>query len=239
MAEKGPGRGKARRAAAPKRTALDRYPRVQMTTRAALRRWLSSHHADSPGAWVVTFKKDSCKPRIGNQEIGEEALCFGWVDSRVARLDDERSMLLITPRSPRSGWSRVNKERIARLIEAGSMAPAGLAAVELAKRTGAWSALDGVERLALPGDLVARFNRAPAEARPNFDAFPRSVKRAILEWIQGAKRAETRDRRIEETVTQAARNVRANQWRQQPAPPFRTKEVRKADGPADRREAVR
>lgn len=207
-----PGKGRGPAARAP--TALERYPRVQVTARASLRRWLASHHAGSPGAWVVTFKKGTGRPSVDAAAVGEEALCFGWVDSRVARLDEARSMLLITPRRPRSGWSRVNKERINRLTEAGLMAPAGLAAVELAKRTGTWSALDAVERLTVPDDLAARFGRAPAAARSNFDAFPRSAKRAILEWIQAAKKPETRARRVEETVAQAARNVRANQWRQ-------------------------
>ncbi len=123
-------------------------------------------------------------------------------------------MLLITPRRPRSGWSRVNKARVARLIAAGLMEPAGLAVIEAARRTGTWGALDAVERLEIPVDLSARFGRAPKAARANFDAFPRSVKRAILEWIQAARKAETRARRIEETVTLAARDVRANQWRQ-------------------------
>jgi uncharacterized protein YdeI (YjbR/CyaY-like superfamily) len=97
------------------------------------------------------------------------------------------------------------------------MAPAGIAAVEAAKRSGRWKALDEVEALAIPADLTSRFARAPKTALRNFDAFPRSVKRAILEWIQSARRPETRARRVEETVSKAARNLRANQWRQRSA----------------------
>jgi uncharacterized protein YdeI (YjbR/CyaY-like superfamily) len=196
-----------------KPTAADAYDRVQVTSRAALRRWLTAHHANSPGVWVVAFKKHTGKVHIGIGDIGEEALCFGWVDSKVGRVDEDRSMLLITPRKPKSSWSRVNKERIERLTAAGLMQPAGIAAVDRAKETGTWNALDDVERLALPEDLRRRFDEEAATARKNFEAFPRSAKRAILEWIQTAKKAETRAKRIEETVTQAAKGVRANQWR--------------------------
>jgi len=147
-------------------------------------------------------------------DLSEEALCFGWVDSLPRKLDAARSMLLVTPRKARSGWSRLNKERVERLLRAGRMAPAGIAAVEAARRGGTWNALDQVEALTIPDDLAVRLAHAPKAALQNFEAFPRSVKRAILEWIHGARRSETRTRRIEETVSQATRNRRANQWRQ-------------------------
>lgn len=119
---------------------------------------------------------------------------------------------LASNRTAPAPWTS-NKERIARLLAAGLMAPAGHAAVEAARRSGAWAALDAVVRLEIPEDLEARLARAAAAARANFDAFPRSAKRAILEWIRAAQKAETRAGRIAETVTQAARSVRANQWR--------------------------
>ncbi|MFM2153085.1 MAG: hypothetical protein RL199_1520 [Pseudomonadota bacterium] len=189
------------------------YPRVEVLSRAELRAWLASNHPTSRGAWVVTFKKHVGVRHVPAGAVSEEALCFGWVDSLPRLLDDNRTMLLVTPRKPKSAWSRVNKERVERLVAAGLMAPAGLAVVEAAKASGTWAALDAVESLALPDDLAERLERGPAEARTNFEAFPRSVKRGILEWIQTAKRAETRAARIEETVVLAARNVRANQWR--------------------------
>ncbi len=190
------------------------YPRIEVTSRDAWRVWLERHHATSSGVWAVSWKKGSGMPQVSMAELSEEALCFGWVDSLPRKLDARRSMLLVTPRKARSGWSRVNKERVERLLRAGRMAPAGIAVVEAARRSGTWNALDEVEALAIPDDLAARFARGPAVALRNFDAFPRSVKRAILEWIQSARRPETRARRVEETVSQAARNVRANQWRQ-------------------------
>ena len=118
----------------------------------------------------------------------------------------------MTPRKPKSGWSRPNKERIERLLAAGLMAPAGLAAVEAARASGTWTALDAVERLEEPAEL-ARALDADADARRHWDAFPRSAKRGILEWISNAKKPETRARRVAETARLAARDERANQWR--------------------------
>ena len=185
-----------------------------MRSRQELRAWLHEAHASSRGAWIVSWKKHVADKYVDAVAIGEEALCFGWIDSLPRTLDADRSMHLLTPRKPKSAWSRVNKERIARLAKAGLMTPAGVAVVEAAKASGTWELLDAVETLSLPDDLMARFERAPKVARANFEAFPRSVKRGILEWIQIAKKPETRAKRIEETVTKALKNVRANAWRQ-------------------------
>lgn len=121
-------------------------------------------------------------------------------------------MLWMSPRKPGTGWSRPNKERIERLTAAGLIAPAGLAKIEAARKDGSWEALDAVEALEIPPDLEKAF-AAYETAKPNFEAFPRSVKRAILEWISNAKKPETRAKRVEETARLAAENVRANQWR--------------------------
>lgn len=121
-------------------------------------------------------------------------------------------MLWLAPRQPGSGWSAVNKERVERLIAAGLMTPAGLAKIEAAKQDGSWNALDAIEALEIPPDLGAALESYPA-ARGYFEAFPRSVKRGILEWIANARRPETRARRIEETARLAQDNQRANQWR--------------------------
>jgi uncharacterized protein YdeI (YjbR/CyaY-like superfamily) len=199
--------------AAKKKPSLEELERVHPKSRKQWRTWLERNHLKSPGVWLVTYKKETGKPRIDYAEAVEELLCFGWVDSKASKLDDERSMLLCTPRKPKSAWSRPNKERVARLTAEGLMAPRGVELVELAKRTGTWDALNDVEALVEPEDLKARLDTSRA-ARTNWDAFPRSVKRGILEWILNAKRPETRQKRIEETVSQAAKNLRANQWRQ-------------------------
>jgi uncharacterized protein YdeI (YjbR/CyaY-like superfamily) len=122
-------------------------------------------------------------------------------------LDDERTMLWLSPRRPASGWSRPNKERIAGLEAAGRMAPAGARVVAEARASGAWSLLDEVEALIVPDDLATAFDRHPG-ARAHWDAFPRSTRRAMLEWISQAKRAETRQRRVAETAERSGRGER-------------------------------
>ena len=184
-------------------------------TRPDWRAWLEAHHSRDEGVWLIRYKKATGKPSVSYDEAVEEALCFGWVDSLPRKLDDERSMLYFAPRKPGSGWSRKNKERIARLTAAGLMRPAGQAKVEAAKADGSWAALDAIENLEVPDDLQAAFEAFPPSAE-HFAAFPRSVKRGILEWIASAKRAPTRAKRIDETARQAAENIRANQWPRAP-----------------------
>lgn len=193
-------------------TALPPPNSLTVTSRAAWRAWLAAHHTEPGGVWLVTFKKASGKPRPSYNDVVEEALCFGWVDSLGRKLDGERTMLYFAPRKAGSGWSRPNKERIERLVASGQMTAAGLEKVEAAKRDGSWTVLDAVERLELPPDLVTALDERPGAAA-NFAAFPRSAKRGILEWIANAKRPETRARRVSETATLAARNERANSWR--------------------------
>jgi uncharacterized protein YdeI (YjbR/CyaY-like superfamily) len=183
-------------------------------SRAAWRTWLAKNHTRAEGVWLISYKKATGKPRFEYDEAVEEALCFGWVDSKPGKIDDERSMLYFAPRKPGSAWARPNKERVERLIAAGQMMPAGLAKVEAAKADGTWTLLDGVEALEVPDDLAAALAALPP-ARTNWDAFPRSVKRGVLEWIIQAKRPETRAKRIHETATLAQENQRANQWRPQ------------------------
>lgn len=132
-------------------------------------------------------------PRVPYDDMVEEALCFGWVDSLARKLDEDRSMLLPAQRKPGSAWSRPNKERVARRVAGGAMTAAGLAKVDAAKADGTWTKLHAVEALTVPKDLAAAFRRH-AGAAANFAAFPRSAKR------------------VRETAELAARSVRANRW---------------------------
>lgn len=182
-------------------------------TRAAWRAWLKKHHTRAEGVWFISYKKATGKPRVEYEEAVEEALCFGWVDSKGVKLDDERSMLWFAPRKARSNWSKPNKDRVERLTAAGLMTAAGLAKVEAAKNNGRWTALDAVESLEIPADLATAL-ASRDKAAEHFAAFPRSVKRGILEWIANAKKPETRAKRVEETARLAALNKRANQWRE-------------------------
>jgi uncharacterized protein YdeI (YjbR/CyaY-like superfamily) len=181
------------------------YERIHPETRADWRDWLEVHHDRSPGVWVIQWRTATGRRRLSYEELVEEALCFGWIDSTMRRLDDERSMITMTPRRPRSGWSRSNKDRVERLSLEGRMTEAGLRTVEAAKRNGSWEALDDVDAMVVPDDLVAAL-AADERARLHFEGFPPSTRKAILYWIKSAKRAETRARRIAETVRLAADN---------------------------------
>jgi uncharacterized protein YdeI (YjbR/CyaY-like superfamily) len=186
---------------------MDDAPRVQPATVGEWRSWLDKHHASERGAWLVTWKQHTGRPTVGYDEAVTEALAVGWVDSKGQRLDEDRSMLWFCPRRPTSGWSRPNKRRIARLLAEGRMAPAGQAALDLAKQNGSWSLLDDVEDLVVPADLAEAFDRHPG-ARAAWDGLSRSVRRAALEWIVQAKRAPTRAARIQQTAERAARGER-------------------------------
>ncbi|PSN08505.1 hypothetical protein C7293_30110 [filamentous cyanobacterium CCT1] len=184
---------------------------VQVESRAEWREWLMANHTRPEGIWLITYKKRPGQPYVSYNDVVEEALCFGWIDSKPNKLDDDRTMLWMAPRKPGTGWSALNKKRIEAMTAAGLMMPPGLAKLEAAKQDGSWEKLDAIERLEIPPDLAAALV-ANASAKANFEAFPRSAKRGILEWIASAKRAETRDRRIAETVDLAAQNIRANSW---------------------------
>lgn len=180
---------------------------VEVRSRAEWRSWLAAHHGQGESVWLVRWKKDR-GAYVPYGELRDEALCFGWVDSRPAKLDADRSMLLMSPRRPGSGWSAINKARVAALTAAGLMTEAGLAKVVAAKRDGSWSKLDATDTLVVPDDLAAALD-AQHPAAEQFAGFPPSVRRGILERIASAKRDETRAKRVEETARMAARGLRA------------------------------
>jgi uncharacterized protein YdeI (YjbR/CyaY-like superfamily) len=185
---------------------------VEPRTRAEWRAWLEANHATSPGAWAIFRRRHAAAPDDpGYEELVLEALCFGWVDSRPGTVDADHTKLYFAPRRPGSVWAASNKTRVERLAAAGLMAPAGFAALERAKADGSWSRIDGSQATEEPADLTAALD-ATERARAMWDAFPPGARRAILQWIQLAKRPETRAARVAETVARAARGERANQW---------------------------
>ncbi|GAB5526653.1 MAG: hypothetical protein Roseis2KO_45250 [Roseivirga sp.] len=151
-------------------------------------------------------------PSIYYDEAVDQALCFGWIDSKPNKRDEESYYQFFSQRNPKSNWSRVNKEKIARLTKGGLMATPGLEMVAQAKASGTWDALNDVENGLIPDDLQKAFSHY-SHAEKHFKAFPRSVSRGILEWIFNAKRPETRKKRIEQTARLANENTRANQFR--------------------------
>jgi uncharacterized protein YdeI (YjbR/CyaY-like superfamily) len=184
---------------------------VHVETREQWRAWLVANHERTGGAWMVTWKTHTGRPRMPYAEGVEEALCFGWIDSTGRRIDDDRSALWYAPRKKGSGWSRPNKERLERLRAAGLMTAAGERVVAAAVADGSWTLLDAAERLEVPDDLAAALDEHEG-ARAAWDGFPPSARRALLAWIDLAKRPATRAGRITETAEQAALGRRANQW---------------------------
>lgn len=169
------------------------------------RDWLVKNHAVSPGVWLIYYKKGSDKPSVSYEEAVEEALSFGWIDSKVNSLDEERYMQVFTPRKPRSSWSKLNKQRVEKLIKNGQMTAVGLEKVEAAKRDGSWNKLRAIDDLKVPADLTEAL-ADNQKAYDNFMAFSSSSKKIIVYWIEEAKRTETRKKRIEKTVSLAEEN---------------------------------
>jgi uncharacterized protein YdeI (YjbR/CyaY-like superfamily) len=171
------------------------FDHILAETRDDWRAWLAANHATAPGVWLVTYKKGSGQPHLPWSDVVDEALCFGWIDSRGNKVDAARTKLLVTPRKPGSGWSRINKEKIERLHAAGLITPAGQAKIDAAKADGSWTLLDDVEALVLPPDLAAALAADPAAAA-GWDAFPPSAKKPLLWWLASAKRPDTRAKRL-------------------------------------------
>lgn len=187
--------------------AMDDRERFQPADRTAWRAWLAEHHDTSPGVWVVTWKRSAGRPVVPYEDLIEEALAYGWIDSTARGLDEERTMLHFGPRRVGSGWSRPNKVRIERLLAAGLMMAPGLAALERAQTDGSWTLLDDVEDLVVPPDLAAALDRHP-DAAANWTAFPASARKVALTRLVQAKRPATRAARVEDIARKAAAGER-------------------------------
>jgi uncharacterized protein YdeI (YjbR/CyaY-like superfamily) len=173
--------------------------RVEPGSRDAWRAWLAAEHATSPGVWLVTFTKKSGRGGLDYEDSVLEALCVGWVDSTVRKVDDERVMTYFAPRRPGSTWARTNKARVERLVADGLMRPAGLAAVETAKADGSWDLLTSVEALEMPHDLGEALDAVPG-ARDAYEGLPASRKQEVLWSVVSVKRPQTRARKVAAAV---------------------------------------
>ena len=156
----------------------------------AWRAWLAAHHDTTRGVWVATWRMGSGRDALPYEALVEEALCYGWIDSTVNVLDDERGLQLMTPRKPKSGWTRRNRERVAALESQGRMTDAGRRAVERAQANGWWTIYDAVEDLAEPEDLAQALDASPG-ARSAWDGFPASARKQMLWWVVSAGRPAT------------------------------------------------
>jgi len=184
------------------------YPIYHAETRAQWRSWLDANHDDAPGVWLCSWRAPTGKPTCPYPEAVEEAICFGWIDSTVNVLDEDRGLQLLTPRKAKSTWTRLNRQRVADMEAAGLMTDAGRRAVEVARRNGWWTILDPVEDLVEPDDLATALN-ANAAARFAWDGFPPSARKAMLWWVISAVKDDTRARRIATVVAKAESGERA------------------------------
>lgn len=182
---------------------------VLASTTSDWRSWLARNCRSEKEVWLVIYHKDSGTPSVRYQEAIEHALCYGWIDSHARRHDPDSSLLRFTPRNPRSTWSKVNRQRAAKMTELGLMTGPGQAMIDLARANGTWQVLPDADSSAIPEDLRELLDRNEVASR-NFQNFPPSSRRLILEWIAAARRPDTRRRRISQTVDLAAANIRAN-----------------------------
>lgn len=184
------------------------FPIYHAETRSQWRLWLEHNHGSTRGLWLCSWRTDTGRLRCPCPEAVEEALCFGWIDSTTIVLDNERGLQLMTPRKAKSPWSRLNRQRAADMEERGLMTDAGRAAIEVAKANGWWTIADQVEDLREPADLTTALDQ-DAQARANWDAFPRSARKQMLWWVVSAGREATRANRIARIVADAAEGQRS------------------------------
>lgn len=186
---------------------------LHCSNRKAWRKWLEQNHQAEKSVWLIIYHKGSTKNSVQHEEAVEEALCFGWIDSVAHKRDGESKYQYFAQRKTKSNWSKANRERANKMIAQGKMMPAGKKLIEVAKKSGAWEALVDVQNSVIPDDLQQLFDKNKI-AHKHFLAFPPSSKRIVLEWILNAKKPETRLKRMEETVRLAAKNIKANHYRQ-------------------------
>lgn len=181
---------------------------VYVANRKEWRRWLSENYQKATEVWLVFPRKWTGIPAIPYNDAVEEALCFGWIDSKVKRLDEERYIQWYSPRKDDSNWSESNKKRVEKLIDLGLMTPAGQQKIEIAKRNGSWDRLDDIDRdPKIPRDLATALAKNPA-AKENFEQFAPSYRKQYLWWLKSARQPETRTKRIIEIVERAEKNIK-------------------------------
>ncbi len=180
--------------------------RVHFRSRKEWRAWLQAHHAKESEIWLTHYRVSSSQPGVRHQEAVEEALCFGWIDGRLKKIDDERYKLRYSPRRPNSPWSRINREKAEKLIRSGRMTAAGLARIEEAKKAGTWQrAYTNRTRERMPSDLKAALLEN-GQAWDNFSRFANTYRNMYIGWVVSAKTRETREKRIARVVAQAFQN---------------------------------
>ncbi len=171
---------------------------LYLKTRDEWRSWLEEHHDTAERIWLIYYKKHTKKPTVAYNDAVEEALCFGWIDGQVKRIDDERYMQRYTPRRRRSNWSESNRKRVAKLIKEGKMTPVGMVKVDEAKEDGTWDP-PATRDPQPPKEFLDALDRNK-KAKEFFDGLAPSYKKHYLWWINDAKRSSTKKDRIEKVI---------------------------------------
>jgi len=182
--------------------ATERFQKVSIGSIQDLRRWLAEHHAQEESVWLVRYRKSVPKRFVDRLAVLDELLCFGWIDGLARKLDEQRTMQLISPRRQQA-WAQSYKDRVVRLEAEGRMKPPGLAAVERSKALGLWDAYAAVDALEIPEDLEAALRKNRVANTFFLETAP-SYRRNVLRWIGAARRPETRARRVSQTVATSA-----------------------------------
>ena len=190
------------------RLSKSRSDELYVKNRKEWRLWLEKNHGNQDEIWLVYYKKHTGKPRVPYDDAVEEGLCYGWIDSIVRKMDSDRYCQKFTPRRETSSWSELNKRRVGKLMEEGRMEPAGLQKVDAAKKNGSWSrAIPSMTAFEMPSEFEDALT-ANKKARHFFDSLPPSSRKQFIGWIASAKRADTREKRIQEAISRLDRGER-------------------------------
>jgi len=170
------------------------------------RKWLEKNHSIKDGLWLIHYKKKSNKKSVSHPDAVEEALCFGWIDSKLKSIDEELYILRYTPRKGKSVWSKINKDAAEKMIKLGKMTEAGLEKIKIAKKQGFWdSAYTNLKKERVPSDLKKAL-LTDKEAWDNFNNFANSYRNTYISWVKGAKSDITRKKRIDEVEKRSTEN---------------------------------
>ena len=179
---------------------MQNKPRFYFKNRSEWREWLENNHDKFNEIWLIYYKKHTGKHRIPYDDAVEEALCFGWIDSTVKRIDEEKFSQKFTPRRERSIWSDLNKKRVKELIKNGLMTEYGQAKIDAAKKSGNWNKSPEAKVIEIDRSVLLDALENDTVAKTNFDNLPPSQKKLYLAWVGTAKKEETRQRRLKEAL---------------------------------------
>jgi uncharacterized protein YdeI (YjbR/CyaY-like superfamily) len=192
------------------KTTSPELPVLEFKDQQVFEAWVEKHHKEIPGVWVRFYKKASGIPSITYDEALDVALCYGWIDSQMKSYDDKSYIQKFTPRKSKSPWSEINRSHVARLIKEGRMQEAGLAAIELAKQNGQWDSAYASPTNTVPPPDFQKALDANKKAKEFFETLSKTQKFYFIYWITNAKRPETKEKRIKESIAMLERGDKRN-----------------------------